>query len=131
MRRDGDQTASVRIPGRPLEGAWQPSQIERAVLRFRGAKLDYSGQPPVLFSVYINLDRVEDASKENAGYAGEFGKEPTAKEDQIILFDVTRVLTAIARPGDRSSFTVFLETESAEFSWKSVELAIIQKETSA
>lgn len=125
------QTASVRIPGRPLEGSWQPSQVERALLRFRGAKLNFSGEPPVIFSVYMNLDRVEDAGKDHPGYAGDFKKEPTMKDDQIILFDVTRVLTALAKPGERASFTVFLNSDGAEFSWTSVELAIIQKEVSA
>lgn len=123
--------ASVRVPGRPLEGNWHPAQVERALLRFRGAKLAFPGKPPVLFSIYLNLDRVEDASKQHPGYAGEFKKEPNIEEDQIILFDVTRVLTAIAKPTERVSFMVFLDTEGAEFSWKSVELAIIQKEISA
>jgi hypothetical protein len=131
IQRQGEQAASVRIPGRPLEGGWQPGQVERALLRFRGAKLHFSGRPPVKFSVYLNLDRIEDATKEHPGYAGQSKKEPTAKDDQIILFDVTRVLTALAKPGDRVSFTVFLDTNGAEFSWESVELAIIAKEGSA
>jgi hypothetical protein len=122
---------SIRVPGRPLEGGWQPGQVERALLRFRGAKLVYSGRPPVKFSVYLNLDRVEEATKEHPGYAGQFKKEPATKDDQIILFDVTRVLTALVKPGDRASFTVFLDTDGAEFSWSSVELAIIAKEVSA
>jgi L-asparaginase len=130
IQRPAGQTANVRVPGRPLEGGWQPGQVERALLRFRGAKLTYSKRPPVLFSVYLNLDRVEDASKEHPGYAGQFKKEPAVKEDQIILFDVTRVLTALVKPGDRASFTVVLENEGAEFSWQSVELAIIAKEVS-
>jgi hypothetical protein len=65
------------------------------------------------------------------GYAGQFKKEPTTKEDQIILFDITHVLTALVRPGDRASFTVLLDTDGANFSWTSVELAIIAKEASA
>ena len=131
IQRQGDQVVSVRVPGRPLEGGWQPGQVEKALLRFRGAKLYFSGRPPVKFSVYLNLDRLEDAMKEHPGYAGEFKKEPAAKNDQIILFDVTRVLTALAKPGDRVSFTVFLDSDGAEFSWESVELAIITKEVSA
>jgi L-asparaginase len=128
IKREVGQTANVRIPGRPLEGGWQPGQVERALLRFRGAKLSTTKRPPVLFSVYLNLDRIEDASKEHPGYAGQFKKEPSTKDDQIVLFDVTRVLTALVKPGGRASFTVVLDTESAEFSWTSVELAIIAKE---
>jgi L-asparaginase len=123
--------ASVRVPGRALEGGWQPSQVERALLRFRGAKLNSSGKPLVLFSVFLNLDRVEDASNKHPGYAGQFKKEPITKDDQIILFDVTSVLTAMVKPMDRASFTVVLDTVGAEFSWEGAELAIIQKETSA
>jgi L-asparaginase len=125
------ETVSIRVPGRPLEGGWQPSHVERALLRFRGAKLNFDGPPPVLFSVYMNLDRPEDANTEHAGYAGQFKKEPATKDDQIILFDITRVLTALVKAGDRASFTVFLDTVGAEFSWSSVELAIIAKEVSS
>lgn len=123
-----DGHAHVRIPGRALEGGWQPAHVERALLRFRGAKLLFDGKPPVLFSVYLNLDRPEDANKDHAGFAGVFKKEPTDKSDQIVLFDVTRVLTALVKPGDRASFTVFIESEGATFSWESVELAIVAKE---
>lgn len=130
IKRADGETASVRVPGRPLEGGWQAGQVERALLRFRGAKLVFGGQPPVLFSVYLNLDRPEDANPEHPGFAGQFKKEPVTKDDQIILFDVTRVLTALIKPGDRASFTVFLDSEGAEFSWSRVELAIIQKEIS-
>lgn len=126
----GDPPASVRVPGRPLEGGWHPTHVERALLRFRGAKLTSSKRPPIKFSVYLNLDRVEDASKDHPGYAGEFKKEPEQRDDQIILFDVTAVLTALVKPGDRASFTVFLDTDDSEFSWNSIELAIISKEGS-
>lgn len=121
-----DQPASIRIPGRSLEGSWHPSRVESALLRFRGAKL--YGRPPVRFSVYLNLDRVEDASSEHPGFAGVFKKEPTEKQDQIILFDVTRVLTALVKPGDRASFTVILDSPEASLSWESIELAIVVKE---
>jgi hypothetical protein len=131
VKRVDGETASVRVPGRPLEGSWQAGQVERALLRFRGAKLDFAGKPPVLFSVYVNLDQPEDASPKHAGFVGQFKKEPVTKDDQIVLFDVTRVLTALIQPGERASFTVFLDSEGAEFSWSRVELAIIQKEISA
>jgi L-asparaginase len=128
-KHEGGAT-NVRVPGRPLEGGWLPSHIERALLRFRGAKLDCQSRPPVIFSVYLNLDRPEDAHKAHPGYAGEFKKEPNTSDDQIILFDVTGVLVSLAKSGERVSFTVFLDTEGATFSWSSVELAIISKEAS-
>ncbi|MGZ5440641.1 MAG: asparaginase [Thermoanaerobaculia bacterium] len=125
---NGAQPPSIRIPGRPLEGGWEPGHVDNALLRFRGAKLG-STEKPVRFSVYLNLDRPEDASDSQPGYAGVFKKEPTyEKRDQIILFDVTRVLTELVRPGDRASFTVFLDTPGATFSWASVELAIVARE---
>jgi L-asparaginase len=124
------QPVNLRVPGRPLEGSWQTSHIEKALLRFRGAKLAFTGFPPVLFSVYVNLDRAEDASTDHPGYSGQFKKDPNIEPDQIILFDVTSVVTALAKPGERASFTVWLDTTGAEFSWASVELAIIQKEVS-
>lgn len=124
------QSVSIRIPGRGLEAGWQPGRVETALLRFRGAKL-LSSDKPVKFRVFLNLDRPEEASELHPGYAGVFKKEPTGeKKDQIILFDVTQVLTALVKPGDRASFTVFLDTPSATFSWASVELAIVAKEIS-
>lgn len=131
VRCDPGQITSIRIPGRPLEGGWQPAAVERALLRFRNAKLSGGPESPVRFSVYMNLDRPEDAGVDHPGYVGAFKKEPTTKEDQTILFDVTPVLTALAAPGDRASFTVFLESDGAAFSWTGVELAIIAKEASA
>lgn len=122
------EAVNVRVPGQELGGGWLPSQVEKALLRFRGAKLEFTDEPPVKFSVYLNLDRQADAKPDHPGYAGEFNKEPTTKNDQIILFDVTRVLAALVKPGDRASFTVFLDTEGAAFSWTSVELAIIARE---
>lgn len=130
VERKAGQPTSVRVPGRPLEAGWQPGHVERALLRFRGAKLRFTGAPPVKFSVYLNLDRPEDAALDHPGYAGQFNKEPTTKDDQIVLFDVTRVVTALAKPTERASFTVFIESDGAEFSWSSVELAIIAKEVS-
>jgi len=127
VQRVGSAQASVRIPGRALEGGWQPGHVERALLRFRGTKLQ--SKTPVTFAVYLNLDRPEDASEDHAGFAGVFKKEPADKTDQIVLFDVTRVLTSLVKPGGRASFTVFLNSEGATFSWESVELAIVAKET--
>jgi hypothetical protein len=122
------QAVSIRIPGRALEGGWQPGHVETALLRFRGAKL-VSTEKPVRFTAYLNLDRPEEASELHPGYAGAFKKEPTGdKKDQIILFDVTQVLAALLKPGDRASFTVFLDTPGATLSWTSVELAIVTKE---
>jgi L-asparaginase len=127
-RVETQQPASVRVPGRPVEAGWDPAQVEKALLRFRGAKILFSGKPPVLFSVYLNLDKPEDASADHPGYAGQFKKEPADKEDQIVVFDVTRALTALVKPGERVSFTIFLETSGAVFSWNTVELAVIVKE---
>ena len=132
IKREGKEIANVRIPGKALEGSWQNTQVERALLRFRGATLATSKEPPVDFSVYLNLDKVEDASTDHPGYAGVFKKEPTEdKSDQIILFDVTRVITTLVGAGERASFTVILDTPDSEFTWKSVELAIITREAIA
>lgn len=128
VRRASGQSTNIRIPGRALDGGWHPGNVENALLRFRSAKLAYDGRPPVEFSVYLNLDRPEDAGADHPGYAGTFKKEPTTKDDQIVLFDVTKVLTSLVKPGERASFTVFLDTDDAEFNWSSVELAIISKE---
>jgi L-asparaginase len=129
VERNSESPASIRFSER-LEGGWQPGNVENAVLRFRDAKLT-SSERPVVFSVYLNLDPEEEATSSHPGYAGEFKKEPTGdKTDQIVLFNITRVLTALVGPGERASFTVFLDTPGAMFSWASVELAIVAKEIS-
>lgn len=125
LSRENNSTY-LRIPGRPLEGGWTPDRLDRALLRFRGASVTNTKRGPVSFRVFMNLDRPEDASKDHPGFIGETKKEP--QESGIIVFDVTRVLKALSQAGDRASFTVFIDTESASLSWREVEVAIIARE---
>jgi hypothetical protein len=129
LTRDKD-SATLRIPGRPLEGGWTPSRVDRALLRFRGASVSNPvSRGPVTFRVYMNLDKPEDATRDHPGFVGVFRKE--TQEAGIIVFDVTRILTALTKPGDRASFTVFLETDGASLSWREVEVAVIAREAGA
>jgi L-asparaginase len=131
IKREKDMV-HVRVPGLPAEGGWVREKVEKVFLRFRGAKLKLKEgkRPPVKFSVYLNLFQLEDATPNNSGYAGEFKKEPTEKPDQMILFDVTKTFVGTVKPGERVSFTVFLDTDDAEFSWEHVDLTILTKERS-
>lgn len=124
-------SVNLRVPGRPLEGGWTPNRVDRALLRFRGASVATppGKRGPAVFRVFMNLDRAEDAGNDHPGLVGEFKKEP--QESGIIVFDVTRVLTALTKPGDRASFTVFLETDGASLAWREVEVAIIAREAGA
>ena len=121
-------SANVRIPGRPVEGKWEPSRLERALLRFHCASVErYRSSGPAFVRLFANLDNPEEASESHPGYAGRARKEATSKPG-IIIFDVTRAVAAIARPGDRISFTLFLDTPGTTFSWREVELALIGRE---
>ncbi|SPF38588.1 Cytoplasmic L-asparaginase I (modular protein) [Candidatus Sulfopaludibacter sp. SbA4] len=117
---------SLRVPGRPIEGGWTPNRVDRALLRFRGASVAHAKRGPVAFRVFMNLDKPEDASTDHPGFVGTFKKEP--QETGIIVFDVTRVLVALTKPGDRASFTIFLDTDEASLSWREVEVAVVARE---
>jgi hypothetical protein len=113
-----------RIPARPLKGVWDPTRLDRALLRFRAARLQSTEKDaPVSFRVFINLDDPSDADPSHPGHAGVFRKWPEDRES-IIIFDVTGALAPIARPDERVSFTLFVDSAPASFSWDEVELAL-------
>lgn len=120
--------AYFRIPGRPLEGAWDPQRIDRALLRFREARLK-SAEKEVGFRLFVNLDDVNDAGASHVGYAGEHKKWVEDGESEgIFIFDVTRAIKPIAKPSERVSLTLFLDTKDASFSWSEVELVMFVRE---
>jgi L-asparaginase len=123
-----DQLASFRIPATALSGMWEPKRIERALLRFRQAHLQ-SAQNEVQFRLFVNLDEPNDASSSHVGYAGEHKKWVEGDESTgIFIFDITSAIKPIAKPGDRLSLTLFLDTPGATFSWSEVELALLVRE---
>jgi L-asparaginase len=119
--------AHFRIPARPMEGTWEPQRIDKALLRFRKARLK-SAETEVKFRLFVNLDDTSEASESHIGYAGEFKKWVEGQSEGILIFDVTRAIKPIARPNERVSLTLFLDTEGASFSWSEVELALFVRE---
>jgi L-asparaginase len=120
--------AHFRIPARPLEGTWVPERIDRALLRFKRARLK-SDEEEVKFRVFANLDDPADADESHVGYAGEHKKWVKGGDSEgIFIFDVTRAIKPIARPGERVSLSLFLDTTGATFAWAEVELALLVRE---
>lgn len=120
--------AHFRIPASELGGTWEAQRIDRALLRFKKASLK-SVKEEVNFRVFVNLDDPAEANEAHVGYAGESKKWVDKGESKgIFIFDVTRAIKPIARPGERVSLTLFLDTEGASFSWADVELALLIRE---
>lgn len=123
-----DKSANFRIPARALSGTWEPGRIDRALLRFRDAELR-SDQKEVQFRLFVNLDDPTEATESHVGFAGEHKKWVEGGSSRgIFVFDVTRAVKPIAKPGDRLSLTVFLDTGGASFSWSEIELALLVRE---
>ena len=123
------ETSHFRIPGRPMEGVWKAEQIERALLRFRGATVKPTEkEQSVTLRVFANLNPGEEPGEDHPGYVGPIDKYPPDVQPTITIIDVTDAVRPVARPGDRISFTVFVDSPGATFSWKSVELALFVKE---
>jgi L-asparaginase type I len=123
------ETAEFRVPGRPLEGVWSPAQIDNALLRLRGAKVSLPGNAKAAqFKVFINLNPGEEPGEDSPSFAGTFRKY-ASEESPILVFDVTRALIPVARPSERVSLTLFLDTPGATVSWESAELALFVRET--
>jgi L-asparaginase len=119
---------NFRIPARPLGGTWESQRIDRALLRFRKAHLT-SAEKEVQFRLFVNLDEPMEANESHVGYAGEHKKWVEGGDSGgIFIFDVTRAIKPIAKPGERVSLTLFLDTVGASFSWSEVELALFVRE---
>lgn len=123
------ENSNFRIPGRPLEGVWRAEQIERALLRFRGSTATPAeGDKAARMRIFANLNPGQEPSDDHPGYVDPILKYPPDVQPTISIFDVTDAVRSIAHPGDRISFTVFVDSSGATFSWKSVELALFVKE---
>lgn len=132
------ENSHQRIPGQALEGSWRTHQIERALLRFRGTgSTAAEGEEAITLRIFANLGPEETPTTELPGFAGEMMLYPPDKGDEastfevpaLSIFDVTKPLRATARPGERMSFTIYVDSPNATFSWKSVELALYIKGT--
>jgi L-asparaginase len=119
--------ASVRIPGRPLEGKWDPARLESALLRFHKASIGHSRSGLVQFRLFAELDSPEQASEKHPGYAGKVHKE-AGGETGLVVFDLTHAVASLGSPGERMSFTLFVDTPGAEFTWSEVDLALVVRE---
>jgi hypothetical protein len=123
----GRAPAQVRIPGRPLEGKWDATHLECALLRFSGAKLSNAADDFAYFRIFANLDATEQTSENHPGYAGKHRRE-VHQEPGSMVFDVTHAVQAMGQPGERLSFTLLLNTPGATFSWQEVDLALVVRE---
>lgn len=124
----GEPPGEFRVPGRPMEGIWNPALISNALLRLRGAKVTLPGRENAAkFRIFLNLNPGEEPDEESPNFAGTYRKY-ASEESPILVFDVTRSLIPVARPGERVSFTLLLDTQGATVSWESIELALYVRE---
>lgn len=128
-RKEGaEQPGRFRLPGKALEGQWNPQRIDRALLRLRKGKVGLPKEDPVEFRVFINVDPDQPLRDDHPNLAGKFRKWPSEKAG-LVVFDVTKATRAIARPGERVSFTFTVETEGGSLSWEEAEVALFIRET--
>ena len=142
-------TPQLRVKGVPVSGSFATAQVERALLRLRGAKVagtqsekkptaasrrvrkdDEPAPSPdaVEFRVFLNLDEDVEPNEADPSFAGAFTKWPMDQEG-LVMFDITHAFRATVRPGERLSFTLLLDTPDAALTWRSAELAVFVRET--
>lgn len=122
-RREGAaDPGRQRLAGRPLEGQWNSERIDRALLRLRRGQVGHAREDqPVEFRVFINLDPDQPLRGEHPHLS--FRKWPS-KRPGLVVFDVAQAIRAIAKPGERISFTFVVDTAGASLLWEEAELAL-------
>jgi hypothetical protein len=126
---DKASSGRLRLPARPLRGLWDASQIDRALLRLHGARLvSPNKEEPVTIRLFVNLDEDEPLRSDDPYMVGIFRKWPIAN-DGLVGFDATNIVRSIARPGERISMTIVVDTYDATLSWARADLALFIRET--
>jgi len=129
LQDSSEQPGRQRLPGRPLVGQWNPQRLDRALLRLRHAQITSANlEQAVAFRVFVNLDPDEPANDDHPSLMGHFKKWPMAKPG-LVVFDATKVLRSIGKPGERVSFTLIGDTPGGSLSWERAELALFIRET--
>ena len=143
----------VRLRAVPLEGQWEPSRVERALLRLRSARFEgpavasdtaaaseslrvkgpaEASVPtlaPIDLRVFVNLDPGDPPDETSPTFAGSFRRYPSDQESMLLVMDIAKAVRASVRAGDRLSVTVFVDTPGASLTWVLTELAIFVRET--
>ncbi len=129
-RQSGDEKPGrLRLPGRPLVGQWNPQRLDRALLRLRHAQIISANEKQAIeFQIFVNLDPDEPANDDHPNLVGRIKKWPMAKSG-LVVFDATKILRSIGKPGERISFTLIVDTPGGSISWGKAELALFIRET--
>ncbi|NJL27272.1 MAG: hypothetical protein HC897_04955 [Thermoanaerobaculia bacterium] len=121
------EKARFRLPAKPLAGVWNPQRIDRALLRLRRGQVSFSESSAVELRVYINVDPEETLTEDHPNLVGRFRKWPM-EQAGLVVFDATRAIRAVAKPGERISFTFLVATPGATLSWGATDLALFIRE---
>ncbi|HEX9940686.1 MAG TPA: asparaginase [Thermoanaerobaculia bacterium] len=121
----------VRFPAQQLAGIWDASNLAQALLRFRRARVKIGDgndlNEHAEYEIYLNVDPDEKLTPVHPNFAGRF-KKYSMEQESLVLFDITEAIRPFARPGERISFTLQCNDLRAEFTWQSVELAVLIQE---
>jgi len=121
----------VRFPAQQLAGIWNASNLAQALLRFRKARVKMGDGKDLSehsdYQVYLNVDPDERLTPDHPNFAGHF-KRYGMEGESLVLFDITDAIRPFARPGERISISLQCNDLRAEFTWSSVELAVLIQE---
>lgn len=116
-----------RVPAAQLEGGpFKSKEIEVAMIRFRGGKINAEEKHPIELQLYLDLSSDDEPDESSPAFLGSFRRAGN-KNPTILFFDVTdRIKNVLS---DRASITVIQTSQQGSFTWESAELVIFAKET--
>ncbi len=98
------------------------------LVRLSRSKLEYPVEGPVEISIFLDLDPREIPGPDHPNLLGRFKKCPR-NDPGMMVFDITAAISSLAAPGERFAFTVAVNTPGVTFSWTSVEILTVIRET--
>ena len=119
------------LPTKLSGEGWNGDDIDIAILRFSGAKVE-SGNPEktLTLKVFVDLSSDDGLDDKSINYAGQFRRLSNHEgESSIYTFGVTEAAREFLHSGKKVSFTIHLSDEFGSFSWEKAEIAVYVKES--
>ncbi|MEM7139385.1 MAG: asparaginase [Actinomycetota bacterium] len=129
----GEADAGASVPARQrvragsIEGQFEASDVQRVLIRLRGAKLE-SPDPEDFAEIRVFLDVTEEDELKNSDprFAGTFRKSP-ADVKGLIVMNITRAFQSVSGAGARLSPTLVMDTAGCKLSWERAEIAVFAR----
>jgi L-asparaginase len=128
--QEGVQGVDQGAPRRRTKAlAIKTVKFSRALLRFRGTKLETGASDSGAIRIYIDLGDKETPSDASPKFAGRFPMpKSTDPEEKTVSFEITKAARSIFKDDRPSSFTVVMEDcDGGSFTWRHVELVLSEQ----